>query len=248
MRPHAAPTLSDNEVYIWRAALDVDAKEAAYLSSFLSDDERERAARFIFPRDRDHFVVARGRLRELLGRYLNCSPTSLKFQSGRYGKPFLRDATIKDSPIRFNLSHSYGLGVYVFSMNRDLGIDVEKIRPEFAGEEIAQRYFSKAEREELQKIPVELRTTSFFLCWTRKEAYVKAHGDGLQLPLDSFDVSLTPGAPETLHSADSSKWTIRSFTPAAEFVASICVEQPLNAVHYWNADGGIGASDANNRE
>jgi 4'-phosphopantetheinyl transferase len=222
-------TLQNDEVHIWLAGLDVDPQERTRLRSYLNEDEVSRAERFVFPRDRDHFVVARGRLRELLGKYQHCPPNAVQFKTGRYGKLSL----VEDGdPLRFNLSHSHGLALYGFCMGREIGIDTEKIRPEFAGEEIAARYFSATEQRELAELPKELRDTAFFLCWTRKEAYIKAHGDGLQIPLDSFDVSLKPGEPETLRSMDSGRWSMRSFVPAPEFVAAIITEGKIQSVRF----------------
>lgn len=220
-----------NEVHIWRAWLNVDVQERARLSSYLSEDEVLRGERFVFPGDRDHFVVGRGRLRELLGMYLGCAPGNLKFTAGPFGKLSLTQS----AEVHFNLSHSYGLALYAFAMGRELGIDVEKIREEFASEAVAAHYFSAAEQEELQLLPAQLKTTAFFLCWTRKEAYVKAHGDGLQIPLDSFDVSLTPGKLETLRSTDSERWSIRSFMPAPDYAAAVLAEGKLQSVRFWSA-------------
>jgi 4'-phosphopantetheinyl transferase len=228
--PPQALTLGENEVHIWRAWLDVDAREFARLSSYLSPDELLRANRFVFSRDRHHFTVARGRLRELLGLYLKATAESFRFRTGRNGKPSLAE----DIPVRFNLTHSHGLALFGFVINHELGIDVEKVRAEFASKEIAERYFSAAEQRELSQLPAEMHTDAFFLCWTRKEAYVKAHGDGLQIPLDSFDVSLTPGKPEILRSMDHERWSMRSFTPATEFVASIVGEGKFHSIKFWN--------------
>lgn len=233
-RPPQEIALAQNELHIWLAWLDVETQERTGLRSYLSEDETARANRFVFPRDRDHFVVARGRLRELLGKYLHCSPSAVEFKTGRYGKPSLLDDR---EQLRFNLSHSHGLALYGFCMGRELGIDTEKIRSGFAGEGIAERYFSVRERRDLAEVPQELRDTAFFLCWTRKEAYLKAHGDGLQLALDSFDVSLKPGEPETLRSADSSRWSLRSFAPAPEFVAAIIAEGKIPSTRFWSAGG-----------
>ncbi len=136
--------------------------------------------------------------------------------------------------MRFNISHSHGLAVLAFARNREIGIDLEPIRPEFAGEEIAERYFSAQELAELRALPAALRPEGFFLCWTRKEAYVKARGLGLQVPLDSFSVSLTPGQPEILQSVDSARWSLRSFAPAPNFVAAIVEEGQDWHPRYWN--------------
>src|ERR1700686_1815040 len=231
-RPAQVLTLRGNELHIWLACLDVDPQERTRLRSYLSADEVSRAARFVFPRDRDHFIVARGRLRELLGKYLRCSPNAVHFKTGRYGKPSLLDDR---DPLRFNLSHSHGLALYGFCIGRELGIDTEKIRPGFAGEGIAERYFSATEQRDLAEVPKELRDTAFFLCWTGKEAYIKAHGDGLQIALDSFDVSLKPGEPDTLRCADSSRWSLRSFEPAPEFVAAIIAEGKFRSTRFWSS-------------
>ena len=231
-RPEEELALPQDELHIWLAWLDVDPRERTRLFSYLNRDEVSRAERFVFPRDRDHFIVARGRLRQLLGKYRRCPPDAVQFKTGRYGKLSLLDDG--DQP-RFNLSHSHGLALYGFSMGHELGIDTEKIRPEFAGEGIAERYFSAKEQRELAEVPKELRDRAFFLCWTRKEAYIKAHGDGLQIPLDSFDVSLKPGEAEMLRSADRDRWSIRSFAPAPEFVAAIIVEGKIHSIRFWSA-------------
>jgi 4'-phosphopantetheinyl transferase len=224
--------LQENDVHVWLASLDVDPQERPRLSSYLNKDEISRAKRFVFPRDRDHFVVARARLRELLGKYLGCPPNVVQFKTGRYGKLSLLD---DGDPLRFNLSHSHGLALYGFCVGREIGIDTEKVHLGFAGEGVAERYFSATEQRELAELPEELRDTAFFLCWTRKEAYIKAHGHGLQIALDSFDVSLKPGEPATLRSADSGRWSLRSFRPAPEFVATIIVEGEIRSIRFWSA-------------
>jgi 4'-phosphopantetheinyl transferase len=226
----SALKLPKNEVHVWRAWLDAETAEYLRLREFLSEDEIERANRFVFPRDRDHFIVARGKLRELLGSYLQLPPQSLRFATGKFGKPSLADR--KD--FRFNLTHSHGLALYGFTVERALGIDIEMIRPDFGGMDIAERYFSQAEQRELRGLPAEVQATAFFLCWTRKEAYIKARGDGLQIPLASFDVSLTPGRPETLQSSDSHRWNLASFTPAPRYAAAIVTEGAAPAIRFWD--------------
>ena len=239
-QPPPTPALSENELHIWRAWLDVETQEYARLASYLSADELLRAERFVFARDRHHFTVARGRLRELLGMYLKTPPESVQFQTAQYGKLSLPG----DAKIRFNLTHSCGLALYGLAMERELGIDVERMRSEFATEDIAERYFSMAERNELKGLRAETRTAAFFLCWTRKEAYVKALGGGLQISLDSFDVSVTPGHPEKLRSMDSERWSMRSFSPAEGFVASIVGEGRFHATSFWSrGDEPVAMSD-----
>jgi len=221
--PPSKLSLAEDEIHVWRASLDLEKEALDRCASVLSQDEKLRASRFLFPRDRDHFVAARGILRELLGKYAAIPPAQLEFKYGGHGKPAVR-AESGESQVHFNLSHSRGLAIYAFARNRELGIDLEPIRPEFAGEGIAERYFSTRELGEWRKLTPELRADAFFLCWTRKEAYVKARGEGLRIPLASFSVTLTPGQPEKLHSVDSARWRLHSFQPAPDFAAAVVGE------------------------
>ena len=123
--------------------------------------------------------------------------------------------------------------MYAFALGREVGIDLEPIRPDFTGDDIAGRYFSHQELKELRALSPDLRPEGFFLCWTRKEAYLKARGEGLQVPLDSFSVSLTPGEPEVLESADSSRWSLRSFEPAPRYVAAVVGEGKGWRLRHW---------------
>jgi 4'-phosphopantetheinyl transferase len=224
--------LPEDEIHIWRANLDLGPEVLNPLRITLDTAEQSRAARYHFPRDRNRFVACRGILRELLGGYLGSSPASIEFFYGTHGKPALHSGDSR--AIRFNISHSHGLAVFAFARGREIGIDLESIRPEFSGEEIAERYFSARELEELRALPPALRSEGFFLCWTRKEAYVKARGLGLQESLDSFSVSLTPGQPEILQSVDSHRWSLRSLEPAPNFVAAIVEEGRDWQSRYWN--------------
>jgi 4'-phosphopantetheinyl transferase len=209
------PVLKSGEIHIWRALLSLDDAVLRRLKSTLAEDEMTRAARFIFDRDRDHFVAARGILRDVLARYFACPAKMIQFAYGPRGKPAVAGPGLR-SNVRFNLSHSHGLAVIAVSAGREVGIDVELLRPDFASEDIARRYFSQREVRELTQLPVESRTEGFFRCWTRKEAYIKARGDGLHVPLDSFSVSLSPDRYPTLVSADESRWRIESFDPTRE--------------------------------
>jgi 4'-phosphopantetheinyl transferase len=190
--PAATPgiQLSSNEVHIWRARPDLDSPVPDFHSTFLSNAEQERAARFVFAKDRDHFTVARIILRQLLAGYLGELPQEVIIEILQHGKPTLTGAA-KIPSLRFNLSHSHGLALFAFCLEHEVGVDLEKIRPEVALEGI-ENNFSQRERKELAALPLALRPEGFFLAWTRKEAYVKAHGEGLQTSLEGFDVSLTP--------------------------------------------------------
>src|SRR5580658_1162587 len=227
--------LGPDEIHVWRAYLDFEPTSLRAFETTLAPDEKARADRFHFPRDRNAFVATRGILRELLGRYAGRPPSELVFDYGERGKPSLRGAP--SQPIQFNVSCSQGLALLAFAMGRGVGIDVELIRPSFAGVEIAERYFAPQEIEELRALPPSLIAEGFFHCWARKEAYVKARGEGLQIPLRSFRVSLTPGQPERLESADSARWSLHSITPEANYVGALVVEgkEPLIRYWYWNS-------------
>jgi 4'-phosphopantetheinyl transferase len=225
--------LPEGEIHIWRVNLDLKPAALDRLKAGLAPDEASRAARFHFARDRDRFIASRGALRQVLGAYMSISPGAIEFCYGIHGKPGLR---VGDSqpPIRFNIAHAEALAVFGFARGRDIGIDVEPIATAVPGEEIAARYFSAQELAELRALQPGQRAEGFSLGWTRKEAYAKARGLGLQITLDSFSVSLTPGQPERLQSEDSSRWTLQSFRPASNFVAAIVSEGPKCEVRFWD--------------
>jgi 4'-phosphopantetheinyl transferase len=233
------PRLTRQEVHVWRASLDLDPEVFRRMESVLSDDERARAQRYIFERDRNSFTAARGILRHLLGQYLQCPPQSVEFSYGSNGKPELGGSQSR-SPIRFNLSHSHGLAVFAVTLDRSVGIDVELVRTESAGQDIAARYFSAQEVNELRRLPAQQRSEGFFLCWTRKEAYVKAKGAGLQIPLNSFHVSLSPDHPPTLSTHDETVWSIESFAPLDDephtHVAALVVEGKNHSTSFFEWD------------
>jgi 4'-phosphopantetheinyl transferase len=225
--------LVEGEIHVWRACLDCEDKMLLQFEATLTSDEKARADRFFFQRDRKSFVITRGILRELLARYLNRTPPQLEFDYNPQGKPFLHSDLI-GRPVQFNVSHSHGLALFAFSVGRHLGVDIELIRPNSAGDEIAERYFSPQEVMELRALPLRLRDEGFFLCWTRKEAYVKARGEGLHIPLVSFHVSLTPGQPERLQSPDSSNWSLLSLRPSPEHVGALVGEGRNWRLRCWD--------------
>ncbi len=215
--------IAEDEIHVWRAYIECEETVLRQFEATLSSDEKARAERFLFPRDRNRFVAVRGILRELLGRYVSRPPADLKFEYGPQGKPGLR-VNLPQRSVQFNVSHSHGVALLAFALGRHLGVDVEWVRPDFATEHIAERYFSPQEVMELRRLPPSLQDEGFFLCWTRKEAYIKALGGGLTVPLDSFQVSLTPGKPEELRAANSSHWSLRSLRPDQRYVGALVVE------------------------
>jgi 4'-phosphopantetheinyl transferase len=216
--------LEHDQVDVWLARLDLPADSIGRLRRALSADERARADRFYFPRDRDRFVAARGMLREILSYYLEEAPGALCFSYNAYGKPALVGA----AGLCFNLSHSHDLAIYAVAHGREVGVDVEHVRAEFAGEGIAERFFSPGEIAALQTLPAEQRVEGFFNCWTRKEAYIKARGEGLSLALDSFDVALAPGVPAALLAVrgepdEAERWTLCALDADPGYVAALAV-------------------------
>jgi 4'-phosphopantetheinyl transferase len=205
------------------------ASEAVQASvALLSDAERRRANRFAFARDRSRFIVARARLRQLLAARLDVQPESVDLVCGANGKPALGRG-FAHSSLRFNVSHCDDLAVYVFSSGREVGIDVEAIRWMPDADDIAARLFSPHENEEYRALDPRDKPLGFFNCWTRKEAFIKALGDGLSHPLDSFDVSLAPDEPAKIlriHNmpGDDCGWSVESFSPAPGFVAAVVSE------------------------
>ena len=234
LSPSSPLRLDHNEVHVWRASLNTSSKELNKFEATLTEEERSRAARFIVERDQVHYIAAHGILRKLIGAYLQRGPASLRFVQGPQGKPSLRDDS--DLPISFNLSHSHGIAVFAIAHDREVGIDTEFMRADVAGPRIAERYFSSQELSELHNLQEEQRTEGFFLCWTRKEAYVKAQGQGLQIPLSSFAVSLIPGAAATLHSDDDSRWDIESFSPHPGYVGAVVAEGKDWSARYFSWD------------
>jgi 4'-phosphopantetheinyl transferase len=194
----------------------------------LTQDERRRADLLRFPQDRDGFIVSRGKLRALIGNYLGTMPGTLRFIYTQYGKPSLVGTPGPDS-LRFNVSHSRDLALFAFARGREVGVDVEYIRSDLECDQLATRFFSSREVEALQALPSEHRTEAFFNCWTRKEAFIKAVGEGLSCPLDSFDVSLGPYSVAALldlrhAAAQRQTWSLRDLAPAPGYAAALAVE------------------------
>jgi 4'-phosphopantetheinyl transferase len=186
----------------------------------LDGPERERAKRFRFRRDRDFFVARRGALRQLLGGLLEVPGERLRFSVGPRGKPLLPGA-----PLSFNLSRSGAFALFAVAGGSEVGVDLERIRAIPDRDRIAERFFSPRELEALGALPPHQRDEAFFLCWTRKEAYVKARGEGLSLPLDSFSVSLSAGDPDALleGAPENSAWSLIDLSPGTSWAGAVAV-------------------------
>jgi 4'-phosphopantetheinyl transferase len=242
-QPAARPSeLAAAEVHVWRIPLECDDAALDRLQAMLADDERRRAERFYFEKDRRHFIACRGALRSLLAGYLARHPAELRFTYTTYGKPLLAEH-FGEAGLRFNLSHSHGLALLAVTRGREIGVDLERIREDLDGEQLAERFFSPREVAVLRSLAPELRREAFFHCWTRKEAYIKANGKGLSLPLDQFDVTLRPGEAAALLAtyydpSEAPRWSMRGLTPGEGFVGALAVEGHFGSLWcgHWAAD------------
>jgi 4'-phosphopantetheinyl transferase len=240
----ASLALPDNEVHLWRLDLAAIASNEVRWQSMLSDEEKQRASRFHFTVDRQRYVTSRAVLRMLLAAYLGIGPgiepSEIAFSYSAKEKPLLAPPHA-DSGVMFNLSHSAEVALLAFTRRRRIGVDVELIRPDIELDRIARRFFSEREQKELSTKKDEDKASAFFRCWTRKEAYIKAVGDGLSLPLAQFDVTLEdadkdknlllatrPDASEAGH------WLLREVPAGDGYAAALCVEGNDWQLHDWH--------------
>lgn len=236
--PTNAFTLAGDDVHVWGVSVSESIAGVAALQGILSDDERTRAQRYRFAVDRDRYYVSRGLLRRILARYLGIAPAAVAFSYGARGKPCLAIEPVA-GPIYFNVSHSADLVLYAFTAQSSaIGIDVEYVQPLTDMSQIAARFFSPAERRELDQLNQDQQRLGFFNCWTRKEAYIKAIGDGLAHGLDNFDVSLTPGVAARLLAIragmdEASRWILTALTPSENYVAALAICATTMKLHRW---------------
>jgi 4'-phosphopantetheinyl transferase len=217
-----------NRVDLWRLSLENLDSSHAGLSEILSPDEVLRAQRFHFAKDRLRFTFVRGSLRIILGEYLDLPPARIEFRYGKAGKPYLPDQ-INPLGLRFNVSHSGGFALVAAAWGRELGVDIEQIRPDVNIRDVAGQFFSGREVAEIFSLPAEQQSAAFFRCWTRKEAYVKATGEGITFPLHSFGVSVKPEDPARLvfvdgAAAELKRWMFQDISPSASHAAALAVE------------------------
>lgn len=219
---HTVPPLAE-AVHVWCVRLSRPSAEVKALAALLAADEAARAQKFRFARDREHYIVARGVLRTLIGRYERMAPAAVSFQYGGQGKPAVT------GDLCFNLSHAAGMALIAFARGREIGVDVEPVRRLPDADRVARRFFSAAEYETWTAVPWVQQPAAFFNCWTRKEAFIKAIGEGLSCPLASFGVSLRSDEPARLlhirgSEAEAARWRLHTLAPAPGYVGAVIAE------------------------
>jgi 4'-phosphopantetheinyl transferase len=209
--------LASDEVHTWCASLDIPSETSARLYATLTPDERQRSARFHFDRDRQRFIAARGVLRELLGGYLQIDPRDVSFVYNAFGKPDLSPGF--GGELKFNLSHAAGLALIAIATASSIGVDLEYIRMQADYPEIARRFFSAAEVDSLSALQSDTYAAAFLNCWTKKEAYVKARGAGLTMPLNDSD--------------SAARWSLYTFQPAPGYAGAVAIEGSGWRLRHW---------------
>lgn len=226
-------SLPSNQVHIWQIPLTTQPTQ-----SLLSQDELQRANRFHSQKDRHCFTTARAALRQILSQIIKIPANEITFTYSPTGKPELKE-------IQFNLSHSHDHAVLAITPNHRIGTDMEFVNPERATDAIATRFFAPNEAAKLQSLPPEERLEAFFQCWTRKEAYVKAIGSGLSLPLSSFEVTFGPNTPPSILQIQdpvetASHWRLYNIPSPQGYAAAVAVEGAQHELifHIWNTSAG----------
>jgi 4'-phosphopantetheinyl transferase len=234
--------LLERDIHVWSVDLHLNRQQIDEFSQFLTEAERQRAAKFINPIHGDRWIVARGNLRQILSQYIDLTPAQIVFTYSPHGKP-----EISDSQIQFNLSHSHDRAVYAISTKHPVGIDLEYIHP-LPAADLVDRFFSPAERAIFHSLPVTEQQAAFFHAWTQKEAYLKACGTGLSTPLDQIEVSIDPTTPAAIISAPTKEiWQIQKLEISPEYAGAIVVggdfestQQPLHErIGYLVREGGL---------
>jgi len=226
------PPELDHDVHVW--VWSTDANGIAKSNAILSPDEYERMNRFRFAQDRRRYLTCYANLRLILSAYTGLPQEKISFLFSTFGKPSLH----AHPDLHFNLSHSHGVGLLAVTRVAEIGADVECVRP--IEPEVAEAHFSPRELSDLNSLTEQHWLTGFFNCWTRKEAILKAEGCGLNLPLDSFDVSLLPGQPATLravqHPAKIRRWTLEHLEPAPEVIGAVAVDGAFSKIRCFRLE------------
>jgi 4'-phosphopantetheinyl transferase len=215
--------LIPGSAHLWQRGLHASEDEIQACHELLLPEEHEKASRYRVERPRGDYILTRGTLRSLLSKYLHMNPKEITFRYTKYGKPFLAN-----SDLYFNISHTDGLALLAFLRKREVGVDVERVRPQSDVLKIAERFFSERERRDLRSLTGEEVHAAFFRCWTRKEAYIKAVGEGLSLPLHQFDVSIEPDPKQALRATrpdttEAKRWSIYNVSVPRGYAAALAI-------------------------
>jgi 4'-phosphopantetheinyl transferase len=232
--PPVQLSLGATDVHVWAANLDLSIETLAYFACTLSEQEQQRAARFHFDKHHNRFIAGRGILRSLLASYLDCAPDEVQFVYGANGKPALA-GQFAESRLHFNLAHSENLALIAVTLLGAVGIDVEEIRPVSDADELVERFFSPRENAQFQQLSTEQKDVAFFNLWTRKEAWLKATGEGIGHSLNRVEVTFLPGEaasllalPEGVLSKD--EWVLRELLPAGGFVGAVALPNVRSSI------------------
>ncbi len=231
-----ASDLAGDEIHVWSASLAQPEDVVASFAELLSDDEKARAGRFYFAKDRAHFIVGRGLLRKFLGNYLGLDPAWVELSYGPFGKPALKTGEINHT-LQFNLAHSNGLALYAFCWNRALGIDLEHVRAMTNEDDFAAQIFSASESTHIASLAGEQKRRAFFKIWTCKEAFFKASGDGLTKPIDQAEIALDTEETARLVSiagdpTQAAGWQLKTFQPGINYQAALAFQGRQAKIRY----------------
>ena len=220
--------LKKDEVHLWSVSVAAPPSQVKKLLGGLSSDEISQAKRFHFQQDRQRFMWRRALLRLILGRYLGVDPSGLAFRYGPYGKPYLLNPPDRIR-LNFNLSHSDGLALVAITRDREVGVDLEHVHRDFPWEDLADRFFSRKETEALHALPKAVQCETFFRRWTAKEAYLKATGMGISIPMDQIETFPIPDCKRNVFGVrgpfqESKDWTLAELTPVTGYVAALVVQ------------------------
>ncbi len=220
--------LTGSDIHVWCASLSASPEELSGYLSLLSQEELIRAERFYFEKDRNHFVVGRGLLRTILGSYLNQEPAQIDFIYGQFGKPAIRFPQ-GDKVLEFNLSHSKDLALYILTWDRRIGIDIEYMGALADMDNFAEQFFTPRETALINSLSGNQKADAFFKTWTSKEAFLKANGCGLTVPINQVEISLEADETVRLRSIDGDKesaarWHLEILNHFPGYYATLAVE------------------------
>ena len=246
--PEKFPALLADEAHVWRIKISDFIGHLEKFFALLSLQERQRANRFVFSQDEQSFIIVHGVLRSLLAKYLNIDPKEIRFAVNSHGKPKLVNFNNKktgfpacagnDGQINFNISHSHDMALLAFAKDIEIGVDIEYMKDKVNCIDIARRFFSTREAAELAKLPKKEQQQAFFHCWARKEAFIKAIGQGLSFPLRQFIVNIDPDeGTDLLLEVDSSKyqannWSLIALSVDDQYVAALATANPINILQF----------------